>query len=92
MEAVSDPGPDVDPVRVRRAQVARLVAVGMRVGYGLLGLAILAFVVGAVRDFTPLLTQVVVVGMAGCTLTLAPAIVFSYAVRAAEREDREQGR
>lgn len=81
-----------DPVRARRAQVARLVGWGKRVGYGLLLLAIAAFVIGAVGDFTPLLVQVVVVSMAGCTLTLAPAIVFGYAVRAAEREDREAGR
>jgi hypothetical protein len=81
-----------DPVLVRRAQVARLVAWGNRVGYGLLLVAIAAFVVGAVGDFTPLLTKVVALAMGGCTLTLAPAIVFGYAVRAAEREDREQGR
>ena len=89
MEAVS---PADDPVLVRRRQVARLVSLGKRVGYGLLLVAIAAFVVGAVGDFTPLLTRVVAVSMAGCTLTLAPAIVFGYAVRAAEREDREAGR
>jgi hypothetical protein len=88
VEAV-EPG---DPVRARRAQVARLVAWGMRVGYGLLLVAIAAFVAGAVGHFTPGLTRVVTLSMAGCTATLAPAIVFSYAVRAAEREDREQGR
>ena len=82
----------VDPVRARRAQVARLVSIGMRVGYGLLLVAIVAFVVGAVGEFTVLITRIVALSMAGCTLTLAPAIVFSYAVRAAEREDREQGR
>lgn len=81
-----------DPVRERRARVARWVAVGMRTGYALLLLAIVAFVIGAVGRFTPLLTQVVTWSMAGCTLTLAPSIVFSYAVRAAEREDREAGR
>jgi hypothetical protein len=81
-----------DPVRARRAQVARLVAWGMRLGYAFLGLAIVAFAVGAVGGFTTLLTRVVAVSMAVCTVTLAPSIVFSYAVRAAEREDREQGR
>ena len=90
MGAATDPGRD--PVRARRAQVARAVAWGMRVGYAFLLLAIAAFVVGAVGDFTPLLTKVVALSMAGCTVTLAPSIVFSYAVRAAEREDREQGR
>lgn len=81
-----------DPVRQRRARVARWVAIGMRTGYALLAVAIVAFVIGAVGHFTPLLTQVVAWSMAGCTLTLAPSIVFAYAVRAAEREDREAGR
>ncbi len=84
--------PDNDPVRQRRARVARWVAIGMRTGYALLALAVVVFVIGAVGDFTPLLTQIVAWSMAGCTLTLAPSIVFSYAVRAAEREDREAGR
>lgn len=90
MDVVTDP--TTDPVRARRAQVARLVALGMRTGYALLAVAVVAFLVGAIGDFTPLLTQVVAWSMAGCTLTLAPSIVFAYAVRAAEREDREAGR
>jgi hypothetical protein len=85
-------GAVTDPVRARRAQVARVVAWGMRAGYLLLAVAVAAFAVGAAGEFTPLLTRVVALSMLGCTLTLAPAIVFSYAVRAAEREDREQGR
>ncbi|HEV7888934.1 MAG TPA: hypothetical protein VGO92_15355 [Acidimicrobiales bacterium] len=84
--------PALDPVLARRAQVARLVAVGMRAGYALLALAIAVFLWGAVGHFTPRLTLAFGLCMAGCTLTLAPSIVFSYAVRAAEREDREQGR
>ncbi len=83
---------NVDPVRARRARIARWVAIGMRTGYALLGVAIAAFVWGAAGDFTPRLTTVVALAMLGCTLTLAPSIVFSYAVRAAEREDREAGR
>ncbi|MDQ1437249.1 MAG: hypothetical protein QOK43_878 [Acidimicrobiaceae bacterium] len=80
-----------DPVLRRRARVAALVAWGMRAGYGFLAVAVIVFVIGAVGRFTPLLTSVVTLAMAGCTLTLAPSIVFAYAVRAAEREDREQG-
>ena len=34
----------------------------------------------------------IVVTMAAGSVLLAPAIVASYAVKAAEREDREQGR
>ena len=81
-----------DPVRVKRAQAARLAEAGQRLGYLLLGVAVVAFVVGAVRGFTGATTAVVTVALVAMTLVLAPAIVLGYAVKAAEREDREQGR
>lgn len=81
-----------DPVLARRARAARLAGAGQRVGYGLLLVAVAAFVVGAVRGFDGTTTTVVTVAMAAMTVVLAPAIVLGYAVRAAEREDRERGR
>lgn len=81
-----------DPVRLKRAQAARLAAAGERVGYLLLGVAVVTFVVGAVRGFSGVTTTVVTVALIAMTLVLAPAIVLGYAVKAAEREDREQGR
>ena len=80
-----------DPVRARRARIARLVEVGQRVGYALFGVAIVAFVYGFVAGFDgivgPSITLCLVVG----SLVLAPAIVFGYAVKAAERDDRARG-
>lgn len=81
-----------DPVLARRARIARLVEVGQRVGYTLLLVAVVAFVVGAVRGFSGPVVFVVTASLLGMTLVLAPSIVFGYAVKAAEREDREQGR
>lgn len=81
-----------DPVLARRARIARLVELGQRVGYGLLLVAVVAFVVGAVRGFTGPVVFVVTASLLGTTLVLAPAIVFGYAVKAAEREDRREGR
>ncbi len=75
----------------RRRRVARLVALGQRVGYGLFLTAIVLFVIGVIAGFGtigPLIVACIVAG----SVVLAPAIVFGYAVRAAEREDREQGR
>lgn len=80
-----------DPVLDRRRRIARLVRLGQRIGYGLFGFAIVAFVVGAVIGFGDVsgpITAAIVVG----SLVLAPAMVFGYAVKAAEREDRAQGR
>jgi hypothetical protein len=80
-----------DPVRAKRARVARLVEVGQRVGYGLFGLAIVLFVYGFIRGYTSVLTTVIVASLVVGSIVLAPAIVFGYAVKAAEREDRERG-
>lgn len=77
-----------DPVRARRARIARLVDVGKRVGYGLFGLAIVLFGVGLVAGFTSTSTSAIVGCLVVGSMVLAPAIVFGYAVRAAEREDR----
>lgn len=79
-----------DPVLVRRAQIARLVEVGQKVGYGLFVVAIVAFVVTKIDKPTSLLTTIIAASMAVGSLILAPAIVFGYAVKAAAREDRKQ--
>ena len=81
-----------DPVRQRRAQIAKLVEVGQRVGYGLFGLAIVLFVVGFMSGFDGIVRSATVGSLVVGSLVLAPAIVFGYAVKAAEREDRERGR
>jgi predicted cation transporter len=84
-------GAPSDPVRVRRARIARLVAVGQRVGYGLFGVAVVAFVVGFAVGFSGAFIALVVTCIVLGSIVLAPAIVFGYAVKAAEREDRERG-
>lgn len=92
MDERPDPNPaPMDPVRARRARIARLVDLGQRTGYALFGVAVVTFVVGFVAGFDgivgPLIVGCLVVG----SVVLAPAIVFGYAVKAAEREDRERG-
>ena len=81
-----------DPVLARRARIARLTEIGQRVGYGLFGIAIVFFVIGFVVGYTGTLVAIIVSSMLVGSAVLAPSIVFSYAVRAAEREDRELGR
>ena len=81
-----------DPVLLRRARIARVAELGQRVGYGLFGLAIVLFVVGFVAGYSDLLVVLIVASLGVGSAVLAPAIVFGYAVKAAEREDRELGR
>ena len=86
------PAPRADPVRASRAKVARLVSVGQRVGYALFAVAVVAFFVGFAAGFTTGVVVVIEVCLLVGSLVLAPAIVFGYAVKAAERDDREHGR
>ena len=81
-----------DPVVVRRARIARWAAAGQRAGYALFGLAVILFVAGAAAGFSREVVVGVVAALAAGSVVLAPAIVFGYAVKAAEREDRERGR
>ena len=81
-----------DEVLARRARIKRLVDLGQRVGYGLFGVAIVGFFLGLLVDFTDPLVSVIVISMVVGSVILAPAIVFGYGVKAAEREDAEQGR
>lgn len=83
--------PSDDPVLVRRARIARLVDIGQKLGYGLFGFAIVAFAWGLATGWSETATFLVIGAMAVGSVVLAPSIVFGYAVRAADQEDRESG-
>ena len=87
MVAVSD-----DPVRARRARIDRLSGLGQRFGYALYLVAVVAFFVGFATSYSTALVAVTVGGLAAGSILLLPSIILGYAVKAAEREDREQGR
>jgi hypothetical protein len=81
----------MDPVRQQRARAERIARYAGRAGYALVAVAVIVFFVALVTDFTAALATVITATLiAGCVL-LAPAIILRYAVRAAEREDRERG-
>lgn len=84
-------GPESDPVLARRARIARLVEVGKAAGYGLFTVSIVAFVVGFFAGFDGLVRSSFVLGIVAGSIFLAPAIVFGYGVKAAERDDRQRG-
>lgn len=81
-----------DPVRARRARISRIATIGQRLGYALFGIAAVAFFVGLATSFTDPLVLTIEVGLFAGSVVLAPSIVAAYAVKAAEREDREHGR
>ena len=86
-----DPAPPTDPILVKRARIAGLVSLGQRVGYSLFAVSVVLFFVGLVVGYTRLITDAVVACLVVGSLILAPAIIFGYAVKAAEREDQGLG-
>lgn len=80
-----------DPVRERRAMIAKWTLLANRVGYMFMALAVSAFVMAFAFGFKGPLVTLVTVSLAVGSFLLAPSIVLGYAVKAAEREDRENG-
>lgn len=80
---------ETDPVLAQRARVARATSLAIRAGLGCYAAASVLFAVALATRFTGLLasstTLLLIVGSA----LLAPAMVFHYAVKAADRADRE---
>ena len=62
-----------------------------RLGYLCFGVAIVTFVIGFIVSFNAGVSAVVITSMVIGSILLAPAIVLGYAVKAAERDDRERG-
>jgi hypothetical protein len=78
-----------DPVALRRAHIARWVGLAKRIGYALLLLAVVAFIVAAIAGFPTWVVTVTVVALIAACVVLPGPIVLGYGVRAAEREDRD---
>ena len=80
-----------DPILARRARIAKLAALGKRVGYVALAVAVVAFFAGVATGFPSWTVTVSVVGLIVACVVLPIPIVLGYGVRAAAREDRERG-
>jgi hypothetical protein len=87
--ATYDPG--TDPVRARREQVARWTLLANRTGYVVLALSVALFVIAFAVGFSATMATLVIVAMVVSFVLLVPSIILGYAVKAAERDDRERG-
>jgi len=81
----------VDPVRARRAMVAKWNTIATKVGYALFAVAIVMFFVALATDFSSGKVTIITTSMIVGSLLLAPAIVVGYAVKAAEKDDIARG-
>ncbi len=80
---------DHDPVLASRARIAGWVSLGLRAGYGLFGLAMIIFFASMALDFNRLTTGAMTFCLLVGSAILAPSLVFNYAVKAANRADRD---
>lgn len=83
------PSPDDDPILARRRRIGALTTAGQRLGYLLYGLAAVGFFTGLAVGYASWLVTAIVACLLAGSAVLAPAIVFGYAVRAADRADRD---
>jgi hypothetical protein len=98
-ELVSDdtpnaaPTPDPnDPVAIKRARIAKQVALGKRIGYLGLAVAIIGFVISIVAGFPDWSVALSIAGLVVGIVVLPLPIIFGYGIMAAEREERGGGR
>lgn len=80
-----------DPIRARRARVAKWTLLANRVGYLVLALAMSLFVLAFVFGFNTAMATAIVTTMLISFALLAPSIVLGYAVKAADRDDADRG-
>lgn len=80
-----------DPVRRRRELIAKWNRRATSLGYLLYVLCSVAFVWAFATNFDGVIVDVIIATLIAGSVLLAPAIVIGYAVKAAEREDREAG-
>ncbi|MFM9037616.1 MAG: hypothetical protein ACKOJ9_08010 [Actinomycetota bacterium] len=83
--------PASDPVRERRARIAKWTLLANRVGYLFFALAIALFVMAFVLGFKGPIVTAITISMVIGSILLAPAIVLGYAVKAAEKDDQARG-
>ena len=70
---------------------ARVAALGKRVGYLALGVAIVSFVAGTLTSFATWTVVASTAGLVAACVILPIPIVLGYGVRAAAREERQNG-
>lgn len=85
------PAKTVDPVRARRAKIAHYSLLANRIGYLFVAVAMAVFIIGFAVGFNGFVSATVITTMFIGFILLCPSIVLGYAVKAAERDDRENG-
>ena len=81
---------DSDSLAMRRKQASLIANTGRKIGYSIFFLALIIFAIGFTVEFNNLVAKTLTVLLIVGSIVLAPSILLHYAVRGAEREEKEQ--
>lgn len=75
---------------MRRQQASLIANTGRKIGYSIFLLSLIIFAIGLTVEFNNLVAKTLTVLLIAGSVVLAPSILLHYAVRGAEREEKEQ--
>ncbi len=81
---------DSESLAMRRERASLIANTGRRIGYSIFFLSLIIFVIGFTVEFNNLVAKTLTVLLIVGSVVLAPSILLHYAVRGAEREEKEQ--
>ena len=81
---------DSNSLAMRRKQASLIANTGRKIGYSIFFLSLIVFAIGLTVEFNDLVAKTLTVLLIVGSIVLAPSILLHYAVRGAEREEKEQ--
>ena len=81
---------DANSLLIRRQQASLIANTGRKIGYSIFFLSLIIFAIGLTVEFNNLVASTLTVLLILGSIVLAPSILLHYAVRGAEREEKEQ--
>ena len=81
---------DSNSLMMRRQQASLIANTGRKIGYSIFFLSLIIFAIGLTVEFNNLVARTLTVLLIMGSVVLAPSILLHYAVRGAEREEKEQ--
>ncbi len=81
---------DSNSLMLRRQQASLIANTGRKIGYSMFFLSLIIFAIGLTVEFNNLVARTLTVLLIMGSIVLAPSILLHYAVRGAEREEKEQ--
>ena len=81
---------DSNSLMLRRQQASLIANTGRKIGYSIFFLSLIIFAIGLTVEFNNLVARTLTVLLIMGSIVLAQSILLHYAVRGAEREEKEQ--